>query len=357
MNYWLIFLTGLTSGGITCAAMQGGLLASVIANGKKHELKKNGEATAAKSFDLGDWGPVTSFLLAKLISHTALGALLGLVGAALTPSLGFKLFFQGFAAVFMLATAANLLDIHPIFRHLAFTPPKFVRRLLKDNEHQNTLFAPAILGFLTFLIPCGVTQAMIVLAINTGNAVEGALIMGSFVAGTIPIFLAIGLATAKFTEFWRHYFLRAAAALLIAMALYSLNGILTVMDSPLAAGRLGPAIVRLLPPYDLTSEGGSSAQDPNVKVVGGVQQVTLNILNGGYSPRYFKVKLGQPVALTLETKGGVYSCATAFTFKAFGIEEYLKPVDSKTHTFTPNKKGRFTFSCSMGMYSGVMEVI
>jgi len=32
MNLFAIFLTGLTTGGLSCLAMQGGLLASVIAN-------------------------------------------------------------------------------------------------------------------------------------------------------------------------------------------------------------------------------------------------------------------------------------------------------------------------------------
>lgn len=69
MNYWLIFLTGLTTGGFTCAAMQGGLLASVIASGKDQELEGNGKATKPGSFDLLDWGPVAAFLSTKLVSH------------------------------------------------------------------------------------------------------------------------------------------------------------------------------------------------------------------------------------------------------------------------------------------------
>jgi sulfite exporter TauE/SafE len=354
MNYFLIFLTGLTSGGITCAAMQGGLLASVIANGKTKELEDKSPSTKPNTFDLADWGPVTAFLTTKWISHILLGLLLGLVGGALTLSLSAKLFFQGFAAIFMLATAGNLLDLHPIFRYLAFTPPAFVRKLIKGNAQKSSLFAPAVLGALTVFIPCGVTQAMAVLAINSSSPVEGALIMASFIAGTIPIFMVIGIATAKLTELWRTYFLRVAAAILVLMAISSLNGIATVLDSPLAWQRLGPSLVALLPPYD---QKVTYAQDPSVTLVGGVQKVKLSITNNGYTPRYFRVQKDTPVELTLETTGGVYSCATAFTFRAFDIQELLGPVDKKVHTFTPTKPGRYTFSCSMGMYSGTMEVI
>lgn len=355
MNLWLIFLTGLTSGGVTCAAMQGGLLASTIANQKRAEGKKLSPDSAPSSFDVGDWGPVAIFLSTKWVSHIILGFFLGALGSTITLSLSARLFFQGFAALFMFASAMNLLDLHPLFRYLAFTPPKFARKLIKNSTLANRLFAPGLLGLLTILIPCGVTQAMEVLAISSGSPTQGALIMGTFVLGTAPMFVLIGIATAKLSEVWRVYFLRSAAILLIGMALYSVNGILQVIDSPYSLQRFGPRLVKLLPPYD--SRPASQTQDPNVKVENGIQKVTLAITNGGYTPRYFRVKQNVPVELTLETKGGVYSCATAFTFKAFDIYEILKPVDSKVNRFTPEKKGIYTFACSMGMYSGTMEVI
>ena len=42
MNLWVIFITGLTVGGLTCLAVQGGLLASVIAarDGESSGLNK-----------------------------------------------------------------------------------------------------------------------------------------------------------------------------------------------------------------------------------------------------------------------------------------------------------------------------
>jgi sulfite exporter TauE/SafE len=347
MNYWLIFLTGLTTGGLTCAAMQGGLLASIIANQKKQESRKG--------FGIDDWGPVTAFLSTKLVSHIVLGILLGLLGSVVELSLTVRLAFQAFAAFFMFATAMNLLEVHPIFRYVCFTPPKFIYKFIKKEQTGSLLFAPAIFGVLTVFIPCGVTQAMAVLAINSGSWIQGGLIMGSFVLGTIPMFSLIGIGTAKLSEVWRKDFLTIASIALIFMALQSVNGILTVLNSPYSLQRIGPKIVRLLPPYDKTAK--KNAADPNVIVENGTQKVTLSVANNGYSPRYFRVKSGEPVELTLETKGDVYSCATAFTFKAFDIYDVLKPVDTKVHKFTPSKVGLYTFSCSMGMYSGTMEVI
>ncbi|PIR61830.1 MAG: hypothetical protein COU66_01715, partial [Candidatus Pacebacteria bacterium CG10_big_fil_rev_8_21_14_0_10_44_11] len=78
-------------------------------------------------------------------------------------------------------------------------------------------------------------------------------------------------------------------------------------------------------------------------------------MNSGYSPNYVRVKQGVPVQLTL-TSNKVYSCALSFVFPEFKIKTFLDATDSQTFTFTPTKKGKFTYTCSMGMYSGVMEV-
>jgi len=369
MNLLVIFLTGLTTGGLSCLAMQGGLLASMIANQKEQEhdeLTDNKTLTKAKkkesylktlqkknfsltSFDQLDWLPVLMFLLAKLVSHTILGFLLGLLGSTITLSLGVRLSFQVFTAVFMFATAMNLLDVHPVFRRLAFQPPKFLQRLIKGTTKSEAIFAPAILGLMTIFIPCGVTQAMEVLAINSGSPLTGAAIMFSFVLGTSPLFAILGVATAKLSEGWYQKFSKVAATVLIGMAVYSVNGVLLVVDSPLTINNMVRPIT-----YFFSNERFEKTNSVGVK--DGVQQVKINVLSNGYQPRYIQVKSGVPVEMTLESNN-VYSCALAFVFKEFGINTFLESTDTKSFVFTPTKKGRYTFSCSMGMYTGIMEVI
>jgi uncharacterized protein len=370
MNLIVIFLTGLTTGGLACLAVQGGLLASVIANQKEQELaevrenKNNWKAKKRQkyiqrlqhrnfslaSFDYLDWLPVTIFLLSKLVAHTILGFFLGWLGSVFSVSLEVRLFFQAFTALFMFGTAMNLLDVHPVFRFLAFQPPKFIRRLLKNASKSQALFAPAVLGFLTVFIPCGVTQAMEVLAITSGSPVVGALTMFAFVLGTSPLFAAVGVATAKLSESWHQKFSRVAAAVLVIMALYSLNGVLVVLDSPLTLSRVTRPVTYFFSKERFAQSGSV------VQVKDGVQAVTISIFNNGYSPNYVKVKKGIPVQLTLKSNN-VYSCALAFVLKEFEINTFLKATDEKTFTFTPTKKGKFTFTCSMGMYSGILEVV
>lgn len=350
-------------------AMQGGLLTSVIANQKEQELedlaqdrakvkdkkrrkylrllqKKN---AAMGSIDELDWLPVAMFLGAKLISHTLFGFLLGALGSVISLSLGVRLVFQVFTAVFMFATAMNLLQVHPIFRFVALQPPKFMQKWIRNSSKSKAVFAPAVLGFLTIFIPCGVTQAMEVLAISTGQPLQGALIMFAFVLGTMPLFALIGVATAKLSEGWNKKFMRLAAYVLVAMAVYSVNGVFVVLDSPLTLQKMTRPLT-----YFFSDDRFASVQAGG-SVVNGVQRVTINVESRGYNPNRLAVNVGQPVELTL-VSNGVYSCASYFSFPEFGIQAQLKPTDSQTFTFTPTKKGRFTFSCSMGMYSGVVEV-
>lgn len=355
MNLLIIFLTGLTTGGLSCLAMQGGLLASVIANQKEQEhddtqgSKEKQKNFSLRSFDQLDWMPVLMFLATKLVAHTILGFLLGSLGSAITLSLGARLAFQGFTALFMFATAMNLLNVHPIFRYVSIQPPKFLQRMIRNTTKSKALFAPGLLGLLTVFIPCGITQAMEVLAINTGSPIQGALIMFAFVLGTSPLFAVLGVATAKLSEGWYQKFSRIAAFSLVAMAIYSINGVLIVLNSPITVNRLVSPIT-----YFFSDERFSN--DSEIKATNGVQEVTINILNNGYQPNRLRVKGGQPVKLTLQSKD-TYSCALSFVFKEFGINTFLEANDTKTFTFTPSKPGKYQFTCSMGMYTGVMEVI
>lgn len=353
MDYFFIFLTGLTTGGITCAAMQAGLLISAITTQKGKLINKVPSDLTVKipGLSKSDWLPVAAFLVSKLVAYTLVGALLGLLGSALTFNLTLRLTLQFLTVLYMLTTAMNLLDVHPIFRYVVLTPPKFVQKKIRSTANSQAIFAPAVLGVFTIFIPCGVTQAMAVLAINSGNAFTGALIMFSFVLGTIPLFTLIGLATAKLTDLWHKRFLRFAAALLIIMSLYYLNGLLQVLDAPISVQKLS-LMYQTVRQYEAGNVFGLETSTP----VDGIQPVSIDISSNGYSPKYIKVKQGIPVKLTVSTNN-VYSCATAFTLKAFNIFKQFKPTETATFTFTPQKTGRFTYSCSMGMYTGTLEVI
>ena len=329
MNYWIIFLTGLTTGGLSCLAVQGGLLTATLAT------------TAEKKDKLHNAIPTTVFLISKLLAYTLLGALLGYFGSLFQLTTLMRIWFQVLAAILMLGLAGSMLDLHPIFRYFVIQPPKWVGKLLRGQTRSPSVFAPAILGVFTVLIPCGVTQAMEVLAVSTGNPLAGATTMFAFVLGTSPLFLAVGWLTTKLSESFRTKFFKFAAILVIFIAFTSLNGAMVLAGSKYSFDHWVWAFKQtfLNPPVFAASN-----------------DVIINVQNNGYTPRNFSVKVNQPVNLKLSTQG-TYSCASVFTIPSLNITKVLPPVGTSEVTFTPTKTGLLSFACGMGMYTGTINVI
>ena len=348
MNPWIAFLTGLSTGGLTCLAVQGGLLASVIANQKLTEQKDKQLADSLL--------PVGMFLSTKLVAYTVLGGLLGWLGSFLTLSLSVQLAFQALSGLFLFATALNLLEVHPIFRWVTLQPPRSLQRLIRLRSKSADLFAPAVLGVLTIFIPCGVTQAMEVVAINTGSPTAGALLLFAFTLGTFPLFAGIGLATTKLSTLWNTRFLRAAAILLLVLSLSTFNGLLVVMNAPITAQKIISTVTSIGAPPEWYIQKREDQPQSTVVIENGIQKSTIRISSNGYSPKKIRLKKGVPTELTLETNE-TFSCASSFVLKKFDITAQLKPTDKQTFAFVPQESGTFPFSCAMGMFSGEVEVI
>jgi len=86
---------------------------------------------------------------------------------------------------------------------------------------------------------------------------------------------------------------------------------------------------------------------------GEVQKVSIGMKDYNYYPNTIKVKAGEPVEITLDKS--VSGCLRSFTIRDFGVNQYSKSPDEKIK-FTPDKKGTFTFACSMGMAYGKIIV-
>ena len=234
----------------------------------------------------------------------------------------------------MLGLAGNMLNLHPIFRYFVITPPKWAARLLRK---QSNLF---LLGALTVFIPCGVTQAMEIQAITTGNIFSGALTMFIYTLGTVPIFMALGFVTTHLSENFRARFFKIAGVLVIFIALSNLNAALVLADSPYTYQNFVFAFKEtFLPSNQVTNN-----------------QLTITATSYGYSPREFTVKNNQPVSVTINSKNN-RSCARAFSIPSLGISKLLPENGSENITFTPTSTGRLAFSCSMGMYTGTINIV
>ena len=315
-NFWLAFITGLTTGGLSCFAVQGGLLTSAIVGRKEKSI--------------------LMFLVAKLIAYSILGFILGFLGSEIRISTNFQGTLQLFVGIYMLATALRLLDIHPIFRYLVIQPPKAFFKLIRKSSETKSFFTPAILGFLTVLIPCGITQAMMILAIGTGSPLWAAGIMFFFVLGTSPVFFLIGLAA---VELLKNKLFSYVAAIFIAVM-----GILAINSGQLLRG----SVHTLQNYYSVIFEKNIESKIGN--------QINIVVTDSGYRADINTLKVGVPVKLTLITNN-VRGCARAFTIPEFNIFKVLPSNGKETIEFTPTKIGTLTYTCSMGMYTGSFNVV
>ena len=323
MNLFTIFLTGLFAGGLSCLAVQGGLLTATIAQREEEKL-----LTRSRSDHLL---PVLSFLAAKLIAYTLLGVLLGLLGSVFQLSISTRVVLQLLVVVFMIGSALNILEIHPMFRYFVFQPPRFLTRLIKNQSRSQSVFAPALLGAFTVFIPCGVTQAMMALAVATGNPFYSAAVMFSFILGTSPVFFLVGYLTTRLGDALRQRFMQFAAIAVLLLAVFNFQAALAL------------AGVNLLP-------ASAPISDP-------VSEATITIGPGGYSPNHLTVRSGSHVTLHLKNIGGG-GCAAAFTIPRLGIQQTVQEGTTADVSFTaPDNAGDLPFTCIMGMYRGVIKII
>lgn len=338
MNLGVIFFTGLTIGGLSCLAVQGGLLASIISLQEKER-----ENTSKLHLVFA----TAVFLLAKLVAHAVLGFVLGAFGGALNISDQAQIVMQLVAGIYMILVALNLLEIHPIFRYVIIQPPKYFSRLIKNQSRSKDVFAPALLGALTIFIPCGTTLAMEALAISSANPWQGAAIMIAFTLGTMPLFFGVGFVTSLLGGAMQSKFLKLAAVAILYLGFSSIKGSVVALGLPLSYQAV-QGISQT--PTNQVNEEKLYDEEP-------VQQtIEIKVTASGYSPNRIQVRKGVPVTLKL-IGVDAYSCAAAFRIPSLGIKKNLQANETQIVTFTPEKTGKIPFSCSMGMYSGVIEVI
>lgn len=338
MDLWVIFLTGLTVGGLTCLAVQGGLLASVIAVREEEIIDEDKKPKASLI-------PVFSFLIAKLFAYSILGFVLGGVGNIIGINQDTQIFMQFAAGLYMVAIALNLLNVHPFFRYFIIQPPKFLVRKIRNKSKSKDMFAPAVLGAMTIFIPCGTTLAMMALAVSSANPFSGSLIMAAFVLGTFPLFFGIGWLTSVLGQNFKGKFLKIAAIAVLYLGVASINGSLIALNFPINS----QSIAGFLASYQKDNVDSNA-----INSVSNI--VEIKVTAGGYTPDRFTVRKGEAVKLKLIAEDA-YSCAAAFRIPSLGISKNLQANEVFETEFMPKEAGQISFSCSMGMYTGVIDVI
>ena len=335
----IVFLIGLTAGVSTCMALVGGLVLGASARFSA----KNPHATGMQKFK-----PHLFFNLGRIASYFVLGGLIGFAGSLFQLSTSVLGTLTIAVGLVMLLLGGQLIDVFPILKKISFTLPKGLSRMLGVQDKSGGEYSnknSAIMGATTFFLPCGFTQAMQLYAMSTGSIASGALTMGVFALGTAPGLLGVGGLTSVIKGGAARLFFKTAGVVVILLALFNLsNGLNLLGISP-----------KLLLAFSGNNSTNSVAQDPNVKLVNGVQEVRMTQDSSGYSPNKFTIKKGVPVKWIVTSKD-VYTCASSIVSQQLGIRKGLQ-LGENIFEFTPSQTGTIRFSCSMGMYTGSFNVV
>lgn len=325
MSFFVSLLVGLVAGVSTCMALVGGLVLGLSAR----HAELHPEATIMQKFR-----PHIYFNIGRILGYAFLGGVIGLIGSAITPSIGFLGFLTIAVGIVMIFLGLKLIEIFPVLRDKTITLPKAVSQYLginRENREYSHKGAMAT-GALTFFLPCGFTQAMQLYAVSTGSFWQGAIVMAMFALGTTPGLISIGYLSSIFKGQKARLFF-----MVTGLAIIFLGGFNIVNGKQLIGGL-----------------------NPNASITGSVstesvQEVRMTEDYNGYYPNTFTVEKGRPVKWIIDAKN-VYSCATFLVMPKMGINTTLKTGENII-TFTPTETGTLYFSCSMGMYRGRFNVV
>ncbi len=370
MNLAAVLVTGLFAGGVSCAAVQGGLLAGLVArqhtpaaspqdvpakSGRRTTRAGGAPATDASHPGVSsrladDLAPVGGFLAGKLVSHALLGAALGGLGAVVQLSVGVRTMAQIFAGVLIVVFGLAQLGV-PGFRGITVTPPASWARFVRGRARSQSALAPAALGLASVLIPCGITLSVEALALTSGSPVAGAATMAVFVVGTAPLFTVLGYIARKAATAWRGRLAVLTGLAVLVMGLVTLNGGLELAGSPLAASRLveaaglGPAAV---------GQAEAPSDAPPVSVADGHQTIVVTARPHSYSPANIEVQSGVPTTLIVRSVN-VEGCVRSFIFRD---RQWILPANGDTRIeLGLLRPGRLGYTCGMGMYTGTFTIV
>jgi uncharacterized protein len=161
--------------------------------------------------------------------------------------------------------------------------------------------------------------------------------------GTAPGLLGIGGLTSLIKGTFAQKFFKFTGVVVITLSIFNFtNGLNLLGISPVFGDK------------NITA-GNTSIIDPNVVYDGKIQTVKMDQISSGYNPNKFTILKDVPVKWIVNSKDP-YSCASSIYSVKLGIRKNLVAGEN-IFEFTPKESGQIKFSCSMGMYNGVFEVV
>ncbi len=323
INIMIALLMGVVASLSTCLALTGGI---VMSFGAMVKVKENGNHFWPRTI------PHFYFHAGRIGGFALLGGILGLIGSKINYSLAFTGYLTILIAIVMLYIGLQILNFVPNITKLGFHLPKALSGKILKLQGANHHLAPILIGVLTFFLPCGFTQTMQLAAVTSQNFLTGALIMGAFALGTMPVLIAVGVGSTYAHADKMQFFYRFIGVVILFFAFYSFNSGLVLAGSPVT--------------LDFWKGSGSAA----TSIISGNVQVVKMDVDWVFKPNEFKVTQGIPVRW--EINGiNVSGCSNEIVIPKMNIRKKID-VGLNIIEFTPEKEGVLPFSCWMGMLGG-----
>ncbi len=324
VNIFIALVLGLVASLSTCLALVGGI---VMGFGSTYPVN-----TDSKHPFISRSIPHIYFHIGRVVGFMILGGLLGLVGSKVNYSLSFTGYLTIVVGVVMFYMGLQILNIVPNITKLGFHLPKFLSKGIHKLENKTHHFTPMLIGLLTFFLPCGFTQTMQLAAVTSQSFFSGALIMGAFALGTLPVLLSVGIGATYAKKTNMGFFTKLIGVIIIFFSIYSFNSGLVLTGSSFKLGF-----------WKTSTETTSSVVSDNVQVI------KMNV-DWTFKPNEFRVKKGVPVRWEI-TGVNVSGCSNKVVIPKLNLSKKINK-GLNVLEFTPEKEGVLPFSCWMGMIGG-----
>ena len=333
MSYGMLFVIGLVTS-VHCVAMCGGINLSQCIPKTSEETSGGGRFSSLR--------PTFLYNLGRVVSYTAVGFLVGALGSAVTFSTTLQGVLKLAAGFFMVIMGINMLGIFPWLRRLNPRMPAFIAKRVHKQKSKSS--SPFIVGLLNGFMPCGPLQAMQIYALSTGNPFSGALSMFLFSLGTVPLMFGLGALSTVLGKKFAGKIMTAGAVLVVVLGMSMVSQGLSLS---------GVAV----PDLAYGKSGGSADEQGNpadFKIEDGVQVIKSTLSSGRYPN--IKVQAGIPVKWIIDApKGSINGCNNRMIIRDFGIEHTFQTGENIIE-FNPEKTGKVSYSCWMGMIRGTISI-
>lgn len=210
------FTLGMIASLSTCGALVTSMVLSISSNTKGENHKLNVKQ-------------MLSFHISRFLAFLAFGAILGSISGFINFSNDIKNWISLVLSIIMILTALKLIGVYlnfPIDNPLSKLSKKF-----NVLNKEGSILISIILGISTFFLPCGFTQQSQFYALNSGSAINGMILLGSFALGTLPFLIAVSLGADKLSQSkYKNMVLQIIGFLIIYLSLDSLPGILRLLS-------------------------------------------------------------------------------------------------------------------------------